>query len=135
MTPDDGYVRRCLTPSCGGRLFATSDRACRQCGRPRPKSCAAVLVLGGSPFDHIRIRDLLDADFNSLSFVGRIAGRVSQVHPGLWRIDDADLLMPPSYASKVIPCDILIASALRRGGLKVAEPEPAELPAPAAPED
>jgi len=135
MIQDEGYVRRCLTPSCGGRLFNVSDRFCRSCGKPRPKSCAAVLVLGGSPFDHVQIRDLLDAEFNSLSFVGRISGRVSQVHPGLWRVDDADLIMPPSYASKIIPCDVLIASTLRRGGLKVTEPQPAELPEPAVPED
>jgi hypothetical protein len=117
---DEGYVRSCQAAACG-RVFSSGDRVCRSCGHPRPKSCAALLVLGGTPLDHLRIRDILDSEFNSSIFVGRISGRVSLVHPGLWQVDDAEIHMPPAFDVKPISGFVLVAAALRRSGLKVAD--------------
>ena len=125
MTDNAGFVRRCQTPSCRGALpFEPGQRTCRHCNHLRPFACASTLTRGGSPYgspyEEARLRDALDAAFNSNNFVGRMSVLLSRVRPGTWSIDDAVLVMPPEYDSKDIPARVLVAAALSQAGLNVA---------------
>jgi len=121
VTHNPAFVRRCQARSCRGALpFEPSQRACRLCGRPRPDACASILTRGGSLYDDARLRDALDAAFNSTNFVGRVSILLSRVSAGTWSIDDAELVTPSGYDAKTVPVTALVASALAQAGLGVA---------------
>ena len=121
MTHNPTFVRRCQMHSCRGALpFEPGQRTCRLCGHERPDACASILTRGGSAYDDARLRDALDAAFNSTNFVGRVSILLSRVAAGTWSIDDADVVMPRGYDSKVIPATVLVAAALAQAGLGVA---------------
>jgi len=125
MTHNPAFVRRCQTHSCRGALpFEPGQRACRLCGRPRPDACASILTRGGSHYDDARLRDALDAAFNSTNFVGQVSVLLSRVSAGTWSIDDAQLVTPSGYDSKDVPATALVASALAQAGLVVAMTPP-----------
>ena len=125
MTDNPGLVRRCQMRSCRGALpFEPGQRSCRLCGQPRAEACAAILTRGASVHDDARLRDALDAAFNSTNFVGRISVVLSRVSAGTWSIDDAELVMPPGYDSKVVSARVLVASALAEAGQGVAAMPP-----------
>ena len=125
MTHNPALVRRCQMHSCRGALpFEPGQRVCRLCGHPRPEACAAILTRGASRHDDARLRDALDAAFNSTNFVGRMSVLLSRVSAGTWAIDDAELVMPGSYDSKIVSARALVASALADAGQGVAAMPP-----------
>lgn len=75
------------------------------------------------------IHDLLDTEFNSQIFVGRLSGRLSKVGTNLWIVDQAQLQMPGGFKTRVDSGHSLLTAALERGGLNILEPM--AVPAPA----
>ena len=55
-----------------------------------------------------------------MNFVGRVSVLLSRVSASTWSIDDAELVMPGSYDSKVVSPRALVARALAEAGQGVA---------------
>jgi len=118
--PDLDFVRRCQAHACkGAPPFEAGERFCRRCGKARPRACARIQAIGGSPYEHALLRDAFDASFNGLNFVGCLKVRLTRVEAGTWSIDEAEVLVPACYDAKTIPATILVSAALKQAGIGV----------------